>query len=578
MSKEREAKLEALLADQVADFYGDPLGFVMFSFPWDSDPSLQVVDWENEDIFVDPATGICYDAKPNSVDTITYREWMREYRERFNCRYGPDKWACEWLDDLGEQVRKRGFQGIKSVAPIQMATASGHGIGKSTLTAWVILWIMSTRPYAKGTVTANTADQLRTKTWAELGKWWKRSITKHWFLYNSGRGNMHLKHNKHQEEWYCSAQTCREENSESFAGQHAANSTSFYIFDEASAVPDKIYEVREGGTTDGEPMVFDFGNPTRNSGRFFEECEGRLKKRYRVRKIDSRTVAITNKVRIAEWIEDYGITSDFVKVRVLGEFPSAGSLQFMPTAWVKRAMMRELPPQRDRFAAVTIGVDVARFGDDNSVIYPIIGNDARSFAPVAGNGIYNGLDNVQLAMKVIDKIEFFRNMGVEVAAVFIDVGGTGSGVVDTLRHSGYDCVDVNFGTTPVYEPELYRYRGDEMWGRTKEAIKTKLILPQLPELAEATNDHMERLKQDTATRLLSDLTQREFGYTIQGDKINLESKRDMKARGLPSPDTADALVLNFAQDVSRSTTPHGQQTQTTMTDHEFDHLADLTAA
>jgi len=572
MANEQEAKLEAQLADQIAEFYGDALGFVMFAFPWDKDVSLQVVDWENEDIFVDPKTGICYDAKPNSVDTITYRQWMASYRKRFNTRYGPDKWACDWLDELSKEVRKRKFGGVKSVAPIQMATSSGHGIGKSTLTAWVILWIMSTRPYCKGTVTANTADQLRTKTWAELGKWHKRCITSHWFKYNSGRGNMHLKHSRHEEEWYCAAQTCREENSESFAGQHAANSTSFYIFDEASAVPDKIYEVREGGTTDGEPMVFDFGNPTRNSGRFFEQCEGKLKKRYIVRKIDSRTVAITNKQRIAEWIEDYGIDSDFVKVRVLGEFPSAGSLQFMPTAWVMRAMMRELPPNPDRYAAVTIGVDVARFGDDNSVIYPVMGNDARSFAPKPGDGIYNGLDNVQLAMKVIAKVEYFRGLGVEVSGLFVDVGGTGSGVVDTLRHSGYDCVEVNFGTNPIYQPETYRYRGDEMWGRTKEAIKNSLILPQLPGLFVATDEKMEEANSSVATKLLADLTQREFGYTLNGDKIHLESKRDMKSRGLPSPDIGDALVLNFAQDVARMKLPHGAQEEPTMTNHDFDPL------
>jgi len=205
----REAEIEGMLADQVSEFYADFLGFVMFAFPWDTDPSIQVVDWENEDIFVDPDTGICYDTKPNSVDAITYMEWMAPYRARFNSRYGPDRWACDWLDDLSKQVERNGFTGTKAVKPVQMATSSGHGIGKSTLTAWVILCIMSTRPHAKGTVTANTAEQLRTKTWAELGKWHKRCITGHWFQYNSGRGNMNLRHHEKGEEWYCSAQTCR---------------------------------------------------------------------------------------------------------------------------------------------------------------------------------------------------------------------------------------------------------------------------------------------------------------------------------------------------------------------------------
>jgi len=576
MPENKDLEIEGKLADAISEFYADPLGYVLFAFPWDSDPALQVVDWESEDIFVDPDTGMMYDLKPNSIDTITYKEWMTEYRERFNCRYGPDKWACEFLDELGEEVKLRGFRGGKAVRPIQCATSSGHGIGKSTLVAWIVKWIMDTRPYSRGTVTANTVEQLRTKTWAELGKWHKRSITAHWFQYTNGRGNMSFKHVVRGEEWYCTGQTCREENSESFAGQHSANATSFYIFDEASAVPDSIYEVREGGTTDGEPMVFDFGNPTRNSGRFHKECEGDLRKRYIVRKIDSRTVAITNKERIKEWIEDYGIDSDFVKVRVLGEFPSSGSLQFMPASWVQRAMMR--PTVNDRHAAVTIGVDVARFGVDNSVIYPVVGHDARTFAPVLGDGIYNGLDNVQLAMKVIEKVEFFRSLGVEVSAVFVDVGGTGSGVVDTLNHSGYPCIAVNFGTTPVFEPEVYRYRGDEMWGRCKEAIKTSLILPTLPELEIATDEGIARIQRETASKLFSDLTQREFGYTLAGEKIHLETKKDMKARGLNSPDIADGLVLNFAQDVARVEMPQGSQGQGHMSEHDFDPLESVNVA
>lgn len=557
---------EEQLADGISQFYADPLGYVMFVFPWDTDTALQVVDWESDKV-IDEETG------------ETFRERMLPYRIRFNSQFGPDLWACEFLDDLGEEIKKRGFDGTNAVDPIQYATSSGHGIGKSTLVAWLIKFIMDTRPFSKGTVTANTAEQLRTKTWAELGKWHKRSLTSHWFQYNSGRGNMSLKHTTHGEEWYCSAQTCREENSEAFAGQHAANASSFYIFDEASAVPDKIFEVREGGTTDGEPMTFDFGNPTRNSGRFFEECEGKLKHRYRIRKINSSTAFITNLKRISEWIEDYGWDSDFVKVRVRGEFPAAGSLQFMPSSWVKRAMARELV--QDRNAAITIGVDVARFGEDNSVIYPVIGNDARSFAPTVGDGIYHGLDNVQVAEKVIEKIEFFRSMGREVSAVFVDVGGTGSGVVDVLNHSGYACIPVNFGTTPVFKPETYRYRVDEMWGRGKDAIKDTLVLPELPELQLVDESYIGSLERDTATILLNDLTQREFGYTISGDKIQLETKKDMKKRGLKSPDIADALFLNFALDVARVEMPAdgvGHGSKGLMSDCNFNPSEDVSVA
>jgi hypothetical protein len=104
--------------------------------------------------------------------------------------------------------------------------------------------------------------------------------------------------------------------------QHAATSSSCYIFDEASAVPDAIWEVAEGGLTDGEPHIFAFGNPTRNSGKFYRITFGNESHR----SIDSRMAARSNKAQIAEWISDYGMDSDFVRVRVLGLPPAASEL------------------------------------------------------------------------------------------------------------------------------------------------------------------------------------------------------------------------------------------------------------
>lgn len=494
------------LAEEIALYYDDPLGYVLFNFPWDN-----------------PAAGIQIVKLPE------------KYRQRFpNAVWGPDQWACEFLDQVGDEVRKRRFDGAKilGVDPrtnnpftaIRFSTASGHGIGKSVLVAWLIKWIFDTRPFSKGTVTAGTADQLRTKTWAELGKWHKMSLTKHWGDYTATRGHMMLKHKANPESWFCSAQTCKEENSEAFAGQHAANSTSYYIFDEASGVPDKIFEVREGGVTDGEPMIFDFGNPTRNSGRFFENCEGKFKHRYIVRHIDSRSVAITNKGDIAEKIEDNGLDSDFVKVRVRGMFPSAGSLQFIGMEETREAMGRVAFP--DRNMPLIIGVDVARFGDDESVVYPRIGNDAKSF----GFRCYRGLNGVQLANKIIAMIQEFQQLGVKHYNVFVDdTGGYGGSPLDHLEFLGWHAIGVNFGKAA--NDETYRYRGDEMWGKLRDAMRNNLAVAADEELKDQ-------------------LTQREYGYTLVGNKIHLEPKKDMKARGLPSPDRADALALTYAMDVA----------------------------
>lgn len=490
------------LADALALYRDDPLGYVMFNWDWEHDESIQIV------------------------------ELQEPWRSRYGCKYGPDKWACEFLEELGREIRKRGFTGKTAVPPIQFTTASGHGIGKSVLVAWLTKFILDTRPRSRGTITANTDVQLRTKTWAALGSWHAKSLTVDWFDYSAGRGSMALRSKLEPQDWFATAQTCREENSESFAGQHAATATSFYIFDEASGVPDKIFEVRKGGLMTGEPMTFDFGNPTNNTGAFFENCIGNQAHRYIVRMIDARDVAITNKGEQQKMIDDYGIDSDIVKVRVLGQFPKMGSTQFISTADVVEAGLRELPPT-DYNAPMVLGVDVARFGDDETVIKARHGFDARSWPAER----YNGLDTVQVTGKVVERYRFFTNLGLKPSAIFVDGGGLGAGVVDQLRALGYPVIEVGFGNKPT-DASLYRYKSDEMWGEMRKALAGNLCIPRP---AGAGSE---------GTDLKDQLTQRLFGYTKQGNKIHLETKDDLKKRGLSSPDVGDALALTYAQHVA----------------------------
>lgn len=509
---------EDKLIEDVGSFYDDPLGFVLYAFPWHTNPQIQQV------------------------------EMPEKYQEEYGSVYGPDQWAIDFLEKLGKKVREANDPTSELSYPLQFSTASGHGIGKTTLVAWLILWIMSTRPFCKGVVTANTAEQLRSKTWSELNKWLDLCVTQYWFEYFAGRGNMKLVHKDHPEQWNCQAQTSKEENSEAFAGLHSAGSTPFYIFDEASAVPDKIFEVREGGTTDGEAMTFDFGNPTRNSGMFFENTMGRYSHNYITTFIDSREVAITNKKRINQWIKDRGEDSDFVKVRVRGIFPSVGAKQFINSDDVIHAMEAEAIV--DSYAPLIIGVDIARFGADDTVIYSRLGRDARSIKPE----ILSGLDTVQVTGKVIEIIRKFRQEGKEVAALFIDGGGLGGGVIDQLRHLGYMPIEVLAQHRPN-DPIAYRYKTDEMWGEMRDAIRSGLRLPgrDVP----------------IGTQLFSELTQREYDYTLKG-QINLESKSDMKDRGLDSPNIADALALTFAQEVERPEVRMYQRKHQTIRGVEYD--------
>ncbi len=460
---------ELQLAEEVAKFYADPFGFVMFAFEWG------VGDLVGQD--------------------------------------GPDTWQREQLIELGEEVAKRKFNGVDPVDPILMADASGHGVGKSAFSAWIALWIMSTRPQSKGVITANTGEQLRTKTMSELAKWKRRCITGHWFDMN----NMSMSHKQHGETWRVDAQTSREENSEAFAGLHCADSTPWYLFDEASAIPEKIWEVAKGGLTDGEPMHFAFGNLTRNSGSF-RECFGRQKHRWITRRIDSRTAKMTNKKLLDQWIADYGEDSDFVRVRVLGKFPRAGDMQFIPSEAVTEAMKRS-PGRYLGDDALVCGIDLARGGEDSCRIQFRRGKDAKSEKSykIPGESSRDSMRVVSLICTVLDRHK--------PDITFLDETGLGGPIVDRLTQLGYNVVGVNFGGT-ADDKLKYRNKSAEMWWRMREWLMTGGSIPDEPELEE-------------------ELTGREYGHNDK-DQLVMERKEDMKKRGLPSPDWADALGLTFA--------------------------------
>ncbi|MEK9748469.1 MAG: terminase [Pseudomonadales bacterium] len=463
------------LVEIIASLADDPVGYVEFAFPWDEEGG--------------------------PLEGHTLRDWQRG-----------------WLQELGEEIRSRKFDGFNPVSPVQCSTVSGHGIGKSALTSMVIKFIHDTRPYSRGVVTANTSEQLRTKTWAECGKWHKMSITSHWSEYRSTRGNMSLASNADPSGWRVDAQTCREENSEAFAGLHAVNSTPFYIFDEASAVPEAIYEVASGGLTDGEPMWFLFGNGTRNSGRFFE-THNRLKHRWLHKNIDSRDVEGTNKELFQTWIDDFGEDSDYVKVRVRGMFPSAGSLQFISSDVVDDCMaMKDSEGVAGLTDPIIIGCDIARFGDDQTVLWVRRGRDARNF----GLYKYRGLDTMQTASRIA---ELASDLSPD--AIFVDGGGVGGGVCDRLNQLQIDHIEVNFGGKAT-SPECLNMRA-QMWLNMRNALKDGVLLPS-----------------DIEVR--ADLTGVEYAFN-QANKIKLEPKEDMKKRGLASPDLADALALTYAYPV-----------------------------
>lgn len=457
------------LADEIAGMTWDPLGYAAFAYPWGS-------------------------------QTIPEK--------------GPRVWQCDVMEDIRDHLENPATRH----EPLRIAVASGHGIGKSALIAMLIDWASDTCEDTRIVITANTEQQLRTKTWPEVLKWRNLSITRDWW--RPTKTGIFSVVPGHDENWRVDAVTWSENNTEAFAGLHNVGKRIVVITDESSTIADKVWEVIEGALTDErtELIWIAFGNPTRNTGRF-RECFGRFRHLWKTRHIDSRTVEGTNKKYLDELVATYGEDSDIVKVRVRGLFPSASSMQFISSAAVDRARAEIVAVEP--YEPLAIGVDVARFGDDSSTIYFRRGRDARSIAPIR----LSGVDTMQLASRVAEE---HRTHGATV--ICVDEGGIGAGVVDRLKQLGLPVVGVQFGGKPLGAVRLQdgvkvANRRAEIWAIMREWLQGGAI-------------------PDDQT-LADDLTGVEYSFNSR-DEIQLERKDHMKARGLASPDDGDGLALTFA--------------------------------
>ena len=467
--------LEHELVELVASFSLDPLGYVLAAFEWGKGELSRYPD-------------------------------------------GPDDWQRDILSEIGEAL-KDGKLSVEEA--VQIAVASGHGIGKSALVAWIILWAISTREDTKGVVTANTENQLKTKTWAELAKWHRLCINAHWFELTATA--MFSKEAAHSKTWRIDQVAWSESNTEAFAGLHNQGGRIILVFDEASAIPDKIWEVSEGALTDSDTEIIwcCFGNPTRNLGRF-RECFARFKHRWRTRQIDSRSVKITNKEQIKKWVDDYGEDSDFVRVRVRGVFPAAALNALLGPEEVDAAMEREYKPGEMGYAPVILGVDVARQGDDSSVIARRQGKVLFPLRPLRIP------DTMLVATQV--NMEYDEH---KADACFVDAtGGYGVGVVDAMRATNHSPVEVYFSGKAT-DPRYFNKRSEMLFELAKW-VKDGGSLPK-----------DEELKQELCA----------LQYVYQGDKFRIIEKADIKELIGRSPDKADAAALTFAYPVARKDMP-----------------------
>lgn len=434
---------------------------------------------------------------------------------------GPRRWQRKVLREIRDHIVRN--KDATNYEVLRMATASGRGIGKSALVSWLILWMLTTRIGSTTIVSANSESQLRSITWAEVTKWLALIINSHWFEVSATRVmpakwiselvERDLK--KGTRYWSVEGRLWSEENPDAYAGVHNFDGV-LVIFDEASGIPDSIWAVTAGFFTENTPNRFwmAFSNPRRNEGYFYE-CFNAKRDFWRTQNIDARTVEDTDKAVYEQIVAEYGPDSPQARVEVYGEFPSDSDDQFISPRLVDEAAGRSA--YKDTDSPVVLGVDPARTGSDATVIAVRRGRDLVALHR------YRGEDTMETVGRVIDAIEQYQP-----ALTVIDEGGLGYGILDRLKEQRYKVRGVNFGWKSR-NPAAWQNKRSEMWADMREWLR----------VAHVPQDRM----------LKADLVGPHQKFNSAG-AILLESKKDMKARGLASPDSADALAVTFAYKVA----------------------------
>lgn len=419
---------------------------------------------------------------------------------------------------------------------------SGHGIGKTAVESWCMIWFLLTRPFPKIPCTAPTQHQLFDVLWAEVSKWMRNSpqLLKEQLIWTQEK--IYMK--EHSEEWFAVARTSN--NPDALQGFHSDH--LFFILDEASGISDKVFEPVLGALTGPDAKLLMMGNPTRLTGFFFDSHH-KNRESYNAVHVDGRDSQLVKREFVEKIIDMFGENSDVFRVRVAGDFPKAQPDSFIAMEWCEKAAGLEIRSEEKR---LDFGIDVARYGDDSSVIYPVF--DLRCSDP-DGPEIYNHNDTMELAGNVIICLKKYISEYPKLTTlkVKVDCDGLGVGVYDRIKEQEddiiaqlrkireetaaaddaaeditLDIVECHFGGAggPLESGDPVEYENSTglMWGKVRKMLK---------------DEQLSIWKDD---KLISQLSNRKYTVNSKG-KIVLEKKEDMKKRGLQSPDIADALAL-----------------------------------
>lgn len=435
----------------------------------------------------------------------------------------------EFVEDIiGAKPDKEQAKILRSVAKNQLTTVrSGHGVGKSTVEAWVVIWFMVTRPFPKIPCTAPTQHQLFDILWAEVSKWLRHNKA----LANElvwTKEKVYMR--GYPEEWFAVARTASKP--DALQGFHAED--VLYIIDEASGVDDSIFEPVLGALSTPGARLLMCGNPTQLSG-FFYESHTKNRASYATFHIDGRNSSRVSQDFVQTIINMYGEDSDVFRVRVAGEFPLQEDDIFIPLSLVENSIMTEFSPRKTP-NLIHIGCDVARFGDDKTIIGYKIDEKVTFYKKRQGQDTMKTADDIIiLGEQLVQRYKLDTPIPVKV-----DDGGVGGGVVDRLRQIKRNNPE-RFWWLEVY-PVKFGERIPHKYYHDSTSYMMSVVKKLLQPYDEEGNKKPVELILPDDDDLVAQLSGRKYSLT-EASKIKIESKKEVKKRGQPSPDEADCVLL-----------------------------------
>lgn len=430
----------------------------------------------------------------------------------------PDDWQERVLDDLSDSTCRK------------ISVRSGQGVGKTGIEAVALLWFLSVFPNARVVATAPTRQQLNDVLWAEVAKWQNRSPLLRQIL---DWTKTYVRVVGHEEGWFATARTAtKPENMQGFHEDHM-----LFLVDEASGVAEAIMEAILGTLSGAHNILVLMGNPTQTTGTFYDShMNPAITGMYRCHRVSSRDVARTDKENIRAMEAKYGRDSNFIRVRVDGEFPRQDDDAFIPLPLLERSVRTE-PPVRERPVTLDIACDVARYGNDKT----IIGSKLDEVVTLEHKA--HGQDTMTTAHRIMEISErlvkryHFEN---EVVPIKIDDSGVGGGVTDRLRQ------------IRTAEPERFKWMfilpvifGQHIKNQHYDDMTT-LMMANVRDMLQTTDDDGNTKGIDLILpndqELIAQLAARKYIMT-PNSRMRVESKDKMKERGLPSPDEADCVLM-----------------------------------